>query len=80
VAFRSLRREVLESRPAIQWSHRQNGHDISKPYADVRKFADDLLPASPVKPQRMRMPEAMWRSETFEEFIGRGLSVHPSTL
>jgi hypothetical protein len=45
------------------------GHDISKLYADVRKFADDLLPASPVKPQRM--PEAIWQSETFEQFIGR---------
>src|SRR5580704_10087145 len=49
----------------------RHGHDIRKLYADVRKFADDLLPASPAKPQRVRMPEAMWRSETFEEFIGR---------
>lgn len=47
----------------------QHGHDINKLYADVRKFADDLLPASPVKPERM--PDGMWRKETFEEFIAR---------
>jgi HEPN domain len=47
----------------------KHGHDINKLYGDVRKFADDLLPAFPVKPQRM--PEGIWRKETFEEFIAR---------
>jgi hypothetical protein len=37
--------------------------------ANVREFGDDLLPACPAKPPRM--PPALWRKETFEEFIGR---------
>ena len=47
----------------------KHGHDITKLYADVCRFADDLLPGSPDKPQRM--PDAMWHKETFHEFIAR---------
>jgi HEPN domain-containing protein len=44
-------------------------HDIKLLYAEVRKFAGDLLPPEPVKPDRM--PPEMWRNETFEQFITR---------
>jgi HEPN domain-containing protein len=47
----------------------QHGHDINLLYADVRKFADDLLPPEPTMQQGMS--PGMWRKETYEQFIGR---------